>query len=50
MQDARILGIAANEADHFSWEIEKAVKNDRRAITHPCIPLQPKQPYRTVLE
>ena len=26
MQNARIVGIAANEADHFSWEIEKAVR------------------------
>ena len=26
MQDARIIRIAANEADHFSWEIENAVR------------------------
>ena len=26
MQSARIIGITANEADHFSWDIEKAVR------------------------
>ena len=26
MQNARIVGIAANEADRFSWEIEKAIR------------------------
>ena len=26
MQNARIIDITANEADHFSWEIEKAVR------------------------
>lgn len=48
MQNARIIGIAANEADRFSWEIEKAVRTiaeQSPALVFLCNPNNPTGRY-----